>query len=397
MKLKEGAHSYTDKGEKPEVGKYYGFHHASLWVGNAKQAAEWYCIRFGFKRIAYKGLETQSRETAHHVIKQNKIIYEFISPLNPGNKEFAAHFENHGDGVKVIAFSVDDCAGIYNAAIERGAKSVSAPEESSDEYGKVVSASIRTYGDTIHTFIQLNSYSGAYLPGYKPIPDKDADPLDSLTGEVGLNFIDHIVGNQPEGDMQSVAEWYEKVLRFHRFWSVDDKTMRTEYSALNSVVIADYDENIKMPLNEPAPGKRKSQIQEYVEYYNGAGVQHIAMNTGDIISAVSKLRRRGNKFLEVPDEYWINLKKRLEKSPVKVKEDLEELRKNKILVDYDDKGYLLQIFTVPTQDRPTLFYEVIQRNNHWGFGAGNFKALFKAIEDAQAARGNLSKDKGFGY
>jgi len=231
------------------------------------------------------------------------------------------------------------------------------------------------------------------LPGYKAITVDD--PLHNLIPPAPVNFIDHVVGNQPDLEMTPVADWYTKVLQFHRFWSVDDKTMRTEYSALRSVVVTDYDEKIKMPINEPANGLKKSQIQEYVDYYGGPGVQHIALNTSDIIETVTQLRKRGLKFLDVPDTYWSTLRKRLAKSPVKVKEDLTKLQSLKILVDYDDNGYLLQIFTAPVEDRPTLFYEFIQRNNHFGFGAGNFKALFKAIEDAQKERGNLGDDKGF--
>jgi len=224
--------------------------------------------------------------------------------------------------------------------------------------------------------------------------EKD-DPLYHLAEPIALNFIDHVVGNQPIDKMVPIVDWYVKVLQFHRFWSIDDKSMRTEYSALKSIVVADYSEKVKMPMNEPAPGRKKSQIQEYVDHYGGAGVQHIALRTDNIIHTIENLKKRGCNFLTVPDTYWTTLKKRLAKSPVKIHEDIDTLQKLKILVDYDDNGYLLQIFTTPVQDRPTLFYEVIQRNNHQGFGAGNFKALFKAIEDAQKERGNLEADAGF--
>jgi 4-hydroxyphenylpyruvate dioxygenase len=384
---------YTDKGSKPEVGEYYGFDHVSFIVGNALQAADWYCTRMGFRHFAYKGLETGNRDIVCHVIKQDKVFLEFKSALQPGNKEFGAHMEAHGDGAKNVAFTVDDCRGIYKAAVARGAKSIEEPHKEEDSDGYVWLSSVQTYGDTIHTFVERKNYKGPYLPGYKKLEKKD--PVYDITGPVGLSYIDHVVGNQASDEMTPVAEWYQKVLQFHRFWSVDDDTLRTEYSALRSIVVTDYHENIKMPINEPAPGKKKSQIQEYVEFYGGAGVQHIAMNTPDIIRAITRMRQRGCEFLEIPDQYYTQLAERLKKSPVNVKEDLETLRKLKILVDYDDNGYLLQLFTKPTQDRPTLFYEVIQRCNHQGFGAGNFKALFKAIELAQAERGNLTNDQGF--
>lgn len=379
--------NFTKSEVRPEVGRYSGFHHMRLWVGNAKQAADWYVARFGFSRIAYRGLETGHRDVATHVVSQGRVFLVFESPLNPGNAEFGSHQQKHGDGVKDVAFIVDDVRGIYKKAVERGAKSVREPWEETDSDGTVVFATIQTYGDTIHTFIQLNDYKGKFLPGYRYIDE--ADPLSSFTPAVGLDFIDHIVGNQPDKEMVPMAEFYEKTLDFHRFWSVDDSVIHTEFSSLRSIVMTDYDETVKMPLNEPAPGKKKSQIQEYVEYYGGPGVQHVALNTKDIISAVTHMKARGLKFLTIPDTYYTNLRKRLENAPISVKEDLDVLQKLKILVDFDDKGYLLQIFTAPVEDRPTLFYEIIQRNNHQGFGAGNFRSLFEAIELAQAERGNL--------
>jgi len=265
---------------------------------------------------------------------------------------------------------------------------VKEPWEVSDENGTVVMASVETYGDVIHTFVERKNYTGVFLPGYKPIDNSD-DPFANLTPSPGLQFIDHVVGNQPLGQMENIVDWYVQKLDFHRFWSVDDSVIHTEYSSLKSVVICDYDEIVKMPLNEPAVGKRKSQIQEYVDYYSGAGVQHIAMNTSDIITAVTHLTARGVEFLKIPLTYYTNLRERLAKSPTKVVEDLDTLQKLRILIDFDDQGYLLQLFTKPVQDRPTLFYEVIQRNNNQGFGAGNFKSLFEAIERDQAERGNL--------
>lgn len=379
---------YYDRGDKrPEVGRYFGFHHIRFYVGNAKQAADWYIARFGFSRVAYRGLETGHREVASHVVAQNNVKLIFESPLTPGNKDFGEHNEKHGDGAKDVAFVVDDARGIYKKAVERGAVSVREPWEETDENGTVVFSSIKTYGDTTHTFVQINGYKGSWLPGYKIITEED--PLTKITPAIGLNFIDHIVGNQPDGAMVPIAEFYEKTLDFHRFWSVDDSVIHTEFSSLRSIVMTDYDETIKMPMNEPAPGKKKSQIQEFVDYYSGAGVQHIALNTNDIISSVSHMKARGTRFLTIPATYYENLRKRLANSPTSIKEDLDVLQSLHILVDFDDQGYLLQIFTAPVEDRPTLFYEVIQRNNHQGFGAGNFRSLFEAIEKEQEARGNL--------
>jgi len=246
---------------------------------------------------------------------------------------------------------------------------------------------VQTYGDTTHTFVDRSNYNGFFLPGYKkPLAD---DQLLPKLAPCLLNFIDHVVGNQPDLEMESAAEWYTKNLMFHRFWSVDDTQLHTNYSALRSIVVTNYEETIKMPINEPAPGLRKSQIQEYVDYYGGAGVQHIALNTSDIITAIRNLKSRGAQFLYVPDSYYDLLRANLKNSAVKVTEDMDVLQELRILVDYDEDGYLLQIFTKPVQDRPTVFLEVIQRHNHQGFGAGNFKALFEAIEMDQAARGNL--------
>lgn len=379
--------SYTDKGKKPEIGSYEGFDHVIFWVGNAKQAASYYIARFGFKPIGYKGLETGSRDIVSHVVRQNDVTLVFQSALVPGQKEMGDHLVLHGDGVKDIAFTCDDARGIYKKAVERGAKSVREPWEETDEFGTVIMATVQTYGDTVHTFVERRNYKGEFLPGYSKVTVED--PLTNILPSPKLLRIDHIVGNQPDNEMTPVAEWYEKCLEFHRFWSVDDSQITTEYSSLRSIVVTDYDEKVKMPINEPALGKKKSQIQEYVDFYGGAGAQHIAISTDDIIHSVNCLRSRGVEFLTIPDTYYENLKIRLESSLVKIKENMDELQRLRILIDYDDNGYLLQIFTKPVEDRPTLFYEIIQRCNHSGFGAGNFKALFEAIEIEQARRGNL--------
>eukprot|EP00343_Euplotes_focardii_P006690 CAMPEP_0205821394 /NCGR_PEP_ID=MMETSP0206-20130828/7459_1 /ASSEMBLY_ACC=CAM_ASM_000279 /TAXON_ID=36767 /ORGANISM="Euplotes focardii, Strain TN1" /LENGTH=380 /DNA_ID=CAMNT_0053116843 /DNA_START=20 /DNA_END=1162 /DNA_ORIENTATION=- len=378
---------YEKPTERPDMGKFLAFDHLRFYVGNAKQAASYYTSRFGFEHVAYQGLETGEREYCTHVIKNGAIVYAFTTALQPGNEEFYKQLETHGDGVKDVAFTVDDARGIYEKAVSRGAKSVREPEELKDENGSVIVASIQTYGDTIHTFVQRVDYTGPFLPGFKVSDVKE--PINDLIEKPVFERVDHIVGNQPDLEMEPTAEWYEKMLDFHRYWSVDDSMIHTEYSSLRSVVMCDFDEIIKMPINEPAPGKRKSQIQEYVEFYGGAGVQHIAMKTDDIIGTIENMRSRGVVFLTIPDTYYENLRKALAEAPIEVKEDLDIVQKNQILIDYDDKGYLLQIFTKPVEDRPTLFFEVIQRRNHNGFGAGNFKSLFESIELEQERRGNL--------
>lgn len=381
---------------QPDYGAMFGFDHVQWWVGNAKQAAQTYAARFGFQPVAYRGLETGSRTTCSHVVKQGKIIFVFSSALNPGEatSEFGddinVHLAKHGDGVKDVAFTVDDCHAVYKSAVSRGGKSIREPTELKDEKGTVILATVQTYGDTVHTFIERKAYSGVFLPGYRAV-DSASDPMAFITPSPGLDLIDHCVGNMPDQGMEPSVQWYEQVLQFHRFWSVDDSQIHTEYSSLRSVVVADHDEVVKMPINEPANGKRKSQIQEYVEYYGGPGVQHIALKTDNIINAITQLRARGVQFLRVPDTYYEGLRARLAVSTnIKVKEDLETIQKLNILVDMDEKGYLLQLFTAPVQDRPTVFLEVIQREGCSGFGAGNFKSLFEAIEREQDARGNLT-------
>mmetsp|Transcript_19254 Transcript_19254/g.29531 ORF Transcript_19254/g.29531 Transcript_19254/m.29531 type:complete len:382 (-) Transcript_19254:72-1217(-) len=379
---------YEKPTERPEIGVFHGFDHVRFWVGNAKQAASFYCARLGFEYLAYQGLETGNREFATHVVRQGGVIFAFTSPLNPtGHEDFTAHHDKHGDGVKDVAFTVDDAAGIFKKAVERGATPVQEPTTHKDDDGSVIISQVKTFGDTIHSFVQRVDYKGVFLPGFKA--HHMTEPLSKVIPVPELKVIDHCVGNQADGDMEPVASWYEKMLDFHRFWSVDDKMMHTEYSALRSIVVADFDENVKLPINEPAPGKRKSQIQEYVEYYGGNGVQHAALRTENIIDTIKAMKARGLEFLTIPDQYYINLRERLADHGPKVEEDLAIIQDLKILVDFDEKGYLLQIFTKPLQDRPTFFVEIIQRRNHQGFGAGNFKALFESIEMEQAKRGNL--------
>lgn len=384
--------TYLNKGPKPDGGAYLGFHHVTLWVGNAKQAASYYVTRFGLKEIAYRGLETGSRDVVEHVVQAGtNIRLVFCSPLNPTDKIYAQFLARHGDAVKDVAFEVDDVHTIYKRALKRGARSVRPPYEVQDESGTVIMATIGAYDDLEHTFVEKkNGYSGQFLPGYETTTSEVLeDPLNQILPPTHLNFLDHVVSNQPNDMMTATCEWYEQVLQFHRFWSVDDSQVHTQYSALRSIVMTDYDERIKMPINEPAIGIRKSQIQEYVDYHAGPGIQHIAMNTSDIINSVKALRSRGVEFLSVPSQYYDMLRDRLRQSKVKIHESLDTLQKLSILIDFDDDGYLLQIFTKPVQDRPTLFYEIIQRYHHQGFGAGNFKALFEAIEAEQSKRGNL--------
>eukprot|EP00485_Elphidium_margaritaceum_P001870 CAMPEP_0202697640 /NCGR_PEP_ID=MMETSP1385-20130828/10949_1 /ASSEMBLY_ACC=CAM_ASM_000861 /TAXON_ID=933848 /ORGANISM="Elphidium margaritaceum" /LENGTH=388 /DNA_ID=CAMNT_0049354141 /DNA_START=28 /DNA_END=1194 /DNA_ORIENTATION=- len=384
---------YARPDKRPDV-SFYGFHHCEFLCGNAKQAADWMCLRMGFKRVAYKGLETGSREFCSHVVRQKKITFCFTSPLNPKQTLETKFIQIHGDAVRDIAMRVDDATKIWQQAVDRGAKSVSPPTQYKDKNGSVIKASLQTYGDTIHTLIQYLDYKGPFLPDFEAVSE-DADPLAKQLGDVGLEIMDHCVGNQPDGKMVEVANWYSKMLDFHQFWSVDDSIVHTEFSALRSIVMCDFDRVVKLPINEPASGSKrgKSQIQEYVDYHGGAGVQHIALRTRDIIKAVTLLKQRGVKFLTIPREYYDDLRLRLKDSAVDVTEDLDIIERLNILVDFDDKGYLLQIFTENAEDRPTLFYEIIQRNNHDGFGAGNFQALFKSIEQAQAKRGNLLTSK----
>nr|CAD7431902.1 unnamed protein product [Timema monikensis] len=307
-----------------------------------------------------------------------QIVFIFVSTYLPGNQELGDHLVQHGDGVKDVSFAVEDLDSILQKAKERGAKILRDIWEESDEDGTVRFAQVQTYGDTTHTFVDRSQYKGSFLPGYhKPLFE---DPLTAILPPCKLDFIDHIVGNQPDLGMESVAQWYERNLMFHRFWSVDDTQLHTQFSALRSIVMTNWEETIKIPINEPAPGKKRSQIEEYVEYYGGAGVQHIALNTQDIIEAIRNLRARGTEFLSIPDTYYDTLRERLKADSIIIKEDLDILQELKILIDYDENGYLLQIFTKNMQDRPTLFLEVIQRHNH------NIAALLLWLETEDVSR-----------
>jgi len=375
--------------------KFDGFHHLEFYVSNAKQVADWYCLRMGFKKVAYSGLETGNRAIASHVVRSptGTATLVFSSPLNPsfgptgGAGDLMMDIAVKGDAVKSVAFRCDDATKIYEFAVSQGATSISPPKKHTDENGSVIIAVIETYGHCTHKLVQNVDYKGNFLPNFKELSEED--PVFAKLPATGLGFIDHVVGNQPDNQMRTAADWYYKMLKFHRFWSVDDKQIHTQYSSLRSEVVADWDHTIKMPINEPANGMKKSQIQEYVDYHGGAGVQHVAFNCKDVCATIEAMRERGMKFLKIPPSYYKLLRERLKNSPINVKEDLDRIEKLGLLCDFDDQGYLLQLFTQPLEDRPTLFFEFIQRENNEGFGVGNFKALFESIELAQKERGNL--------
>jgi 4-hydroxyphenylpyruvate dioxygenase len=356
----------------------HGIDHVELWVGNAAQAAYFYREAFGFQQVAYAGLETGVRDRVSFVLQQGRIRLVLTGALTPQH-EIGEHHARHGDGVKVIALSVPDADYAYRTAVERGAQGVREPHELSDEHGAVKLASIAAYGETLHTFVERSGYEGAFLPGFvaeKVTPHGDA---------VGLLAIDHIVGNVELGHMETWVKFYEDVFGMKEMLHFSDEDISTEYSALMSKVVTSGNGRIKFPINEPAEGKRKSQIDEYLEFYGGPGAQHIAVATRDIVKTVELLRERGVEFLRTPESYYDDVPERIGE----IEEDVADLRKLGILVDRDDEGYLLQIFTKPVGDRPTMFFEVIERHGARGFGEGNFKALFEAIEREQERRGNL--------
>ncbi len=354
-------------------------HHIEFWVGNAKQAAFYYRHAFGFSQAAYTGLETGNRQMCGYVMQQGRATFLLTTPLTEAHPA-AEHIRRHGDGVHDIAFEVDDADAAFAEAVRRGAEPAIAPRDwpgAQPGAGRVRHAAIKTYGETLHSFISRDGYAGPFLPGYRA--------AEIAAQDAGILRVDHIVGNVGLGEMNHWADWYSRVLGFKRFLSFDDKDISTEYSALMSVVMADDSESIKFPINEPAPGRKKSQIDEYLEAYGGPGVQHIALQTRDVVATVSNLQRRGVEFLRVPDSYYRQLPGRVGA----IDEPLAELEDLGVLVDRDQDGYLLQIFSKPVEDRPTLFFEIIERHGSRGFGKGNFKALFEAIEREQAVRGNL--------
>lgn len=373
-KIFEGAQDFL-----PLLGTDY----VELYVGNAKQAAHFYKTAFGFQSLAYAGLETGVRDRASYVLVQDKIRLVLTTPLTQ-DSILNDHIKKHGDAVKVAALWVEDARSAFEETTKRGAKPFMEPTVEKDEFGEVVRSGIYTYGETVHMFVERKNYTGTFLPGYQKW-ESDYNPKPT-----GLKYIDHMVGNVGWGEMNTWVKWYEEVMGFVNFLSFDDKQINTEYSALMSKVMSNGNGRIKFPINEPAEGKKKSQIEEYLDFYGGPGIQHIAIATDDIITTVTQLRERGVEFLSAPPaEYYADVPNRLGDHMKMMKEDLNVIQKLAILVDADEEGYLLQIFTKPLQDRPTLFFEIIQRMGAKGFGAGNFKALFESIEREQAKRGTL--------
>jgi 4-hydroxyphenylpyruvate dioxygenase len=360
-----------------------GTDYIEFWVGNAKQASQFYRAAFGFQLVGYRGPETGVRDRASYLLQQEKIRFVLTTPIRPDLSDearmVADHIYRHGDGVRDLALWVDDAREAYTKAIERGAVSAQEPRILKDEDGEIVTAAIRTYGDTIHSLVERRNYRGLFMPGFRAVTPR-YQPV-----PVGLKYVDHCVGNVELGRMNTWVQFYGDVMGFRNLLTFDDKDISTEYSSLMSKVMANGNDRIKFPINEPAAGKRKSQIDEYLEFYQGPGVQHMALATDDIIATVTALRDRGVEFLTVPTTYYEELQSRVGT----IDEPLDVLASLGILVDRDPDGYLLQIFTKPVEDRPTVFYEIIQRKGARSFGKGNFRALFEAIEREQAARGNL--------
>jgi len=355
-----------------------GTDHVELYVGNAKQAAHYYKTAFGFQSLAYAGLETGAKDHVSYVLAQGKIRLVLTTSFDPEN-EISQHVRKHGDGVKVIALWVDDARKAFEETTRRGAKPLFEPTILLDKDGKVVKAGIHTYGETVHVFVERKKYTGLFMPGYV------AWTPDYNPSSCGFKYIDHMVGNVELGEMNKWARFYEEVMGFANLVTFDDKDISTKYTALMSKVMTNGNGRIKFPINEPAKGQKKSQIEEYIDFYKGAGCQHIAIATNDIVHSVSEMRKRGVEFLHVPGEYYDTVGQRVGK----IEEDLGTLKQLGIMVDRDEEGYLLQIFTKPVEDRPTLFFEIIQRKGARSFGKGNFKALFESIEDEQRRRGTL--------
>ena len=356
------------------------FDYLEFYVGDAKQSSYYFSHAWGFTPIAYAGLETGVRNTTSYVLEQGNIRFVITSSLGPEG-EIAEHVKRHGDGVKVVAFRVEDTERAYHEATTRGAQGLSEPKTLKDDYGSVKVATIATYGDTVHVFVERKNYQGAFLPGYRPL----ATNVPRRARPAGIAAIDHVVGNVELGKMNEWVSFYERVMGFAQLIHFDDRAISTEYSALMSKVMQNGSGRIKLPINEPATGRRKSQIEEYLDFYRGPGVQHLALNTDDIISTVHNLEERGVEFLKTPGVYYDTVLDRVGK----IDEDIQQLAELGILIDHDDEGYLLQIFSKPVVTRPTVFFEVIERKGARGFGEGNFKALFEAIEREQALRGNL--------
>ena len=355
-----------------------GTDYVEFYVGNAKQAAYYYKTAFGFQSLAYAGPETGVKDKASYVIRQNKLTFVLTTPVR-ANNEIADHIYKHGDGVKVIALKVDDASSAWEETTKRGAKSYIQPKKLTDDSGEIVMSGIHIYGETVHVFIERKNYNGVFMPGYREWKT-EYNPT-----ETGLLYVDHCVGNVGWNQMNPWVKFYENVMGFRNILTFDDKDISTEYSALMSKVMSNGNGFVKFPINEPAEGKKKSQVEEYLDFYDGEGVQHVAIATNNIIETVSDLQKRGVEFLKIPTSYYVDVLDRVGR----IDEDLKPLKELGILIDRDDEGYLLQIFSKPVEDRPTLFFEIIQRKGAKSFGKGNFKALFEAIEREQAERGNL--------
>jgi 4-hydroxyphenylpyruvate dioxygenase len=385
MKTITAANTSTDQQSQPDLSQQKDFlplqgtDYVEFYVGNAKQAAHYYMSAFGFQALAYAGPETGVKDRASYVVRQHKLTFVLTTPLKPDNP-IADHVYKHGDGIKTLALRVDDAANAWKETIARGAKSCQEPLHLEDENGKVILSGIHTYGDTVHLFVERKNYNGVFMPGYREWNNPHFQPTDT-----GLLYVDHCVGNVSWNQMNPWVSFYENVMGFRNILTFDDKDISTEYSALMSKVMSSGNGFVKFPINEPAEGKKKSQVEEYLDFYNGEGVQHVALATADIVKTVRELTSRGVEFLKVPTTYYDDLLDRVGH----IDEDLAPLKEFGILVDRDNEGYLLQLFSKPVEDRPTLFFEIIQRKGAQSFGKGNFKALFEAIEREQEARGNL--------
>ncbi|MDB5203646.1 MAG: hppD [Ferruginibacter sp.] len=370
--------SQTPINAVPDFLPLHGTDYVEFYVGNAKQAAHFYKAAFGFQSLAYAGPETGMKDKVSYVIRQNKLTFVLTTPLRPGN-EIADHILKHGDGVKYLALKVDDARDAWKQTTARGGKSYQEPTVLNDDQGEVIVSGIHTYGETVHLFIERKNYNGVFMPGFREWKTNYNPP------PAGLEYVDHCVGNVGWNQMNPWVKFYEEVMGFKNILSFDDNDISTEYSALMSKVMSNGNGYVKFPINEPAEGKKKSQVEEYLDFYNGEGVQHVAIATNNIVETVTDLQSRGVDFLKVPASYYADVLDRVGK----IEEDLAPLQELGILIDRDEEGYLLQIFSKPLQDRPTLFFEIIQRKGAKSFGKGNFKALFEALEREQDARGNL--------
>ncbi len=372
------AQTNTDKNIVADFLPLHGTDYVEFYVGNAKQAAHFYKTAFGFQSVAYAGPETGVKDKVSYVLRQNKLTFVLTTPLR-GNNPIADHIYKHGDGVKVLALKVDDATSAWQETTQRGGKSCMEPTTLSDADGEIVLSGIHTYGDTIHVFVERKNYKGIFMPGFVAMESK------YQPSSTGLLYVDHCVGNVGWNQMNPWVKFYEEVMGFKNILTFDDKDISTEYSALMSKVMSNGNGFVKFPINEPAEGKKKSQVEEYLDFYDGEGVQHVAIATANIVETVTELQKRGIEFLKIPATYYETVLERVGK----IDEDLKPLQDLGILIDRDEEGYLLQIFTKPLEDRPTLFFEIIQRKGAKSFGKGNFKALFEALENEQALRGNL--------